>query len=173
MDDARFNEMAQAIASLPHADRRALDAKVNALQAEVSRREIARIAKLRAQSSWQVVAEFLSIAQPDPDEVLETLKAAGFTRNDEDPAQPFTRTQAEVDEIVRLAKEVLGRQVEDFVEAGGYLEQAYKAGFEASAEGWNFEFKGQEVFEDERFLTRMASYFETFRADIRESVRTW
>lgn len=59
-----------------------------------------------------------------------------------------------------------------FIAPGGYLEQAYRAGFEASSEGWNFEIKGRAVFKDEDFQSRMECDLDILRDDIGDSIRT-
>lgn len=45
-----------------------------------------------------------------------------------------------------------------FVRTGGItLEQAFRAGFRSSAEGWNYEIKGEEAFARQAFKDEMAS----------------
>ncbi len=170
MEIEQVAELARAVAALPQAEKDFFDGLVADERAKSAQAE--RIAKLRGMSDIEIVRKVLEectdYAQSyGSGAALEMLREAGFVRNDDDPAQPFTHTQAEVDEICRLGDQVTKGRVAEFVQAGGYLEQAYRAGFEASSKGWNFQIKSQAVFEHEDFQSRMECDLDGLRDEIR------
>jgi hypothetical protein len=136
---------------------------VRRFKAERAEAEAKRAAFLRTASDVDAVKHALFEGAPgaeeyEPEDALKVLALAGFVRNGDDPSQPFTHTQAEVDNICRLSDEIVRNRVEEFTEPGGYLEAAYRAGFKEAGEGWNGEHTPEAV-DDERFI-------ESMRADL-------
>lgn len=77
-----LRDMAIAVVNLTDEEAEVYAGLVGEIRAQRAQEKANRIAKLCAQSDWHVIADILGIAQPDPDDVLETLRDAGFVRAD-------------------------------------------------------------------------------------------
>ena len=135
MEIEQVAEMARAVAALPKGERDFFDGMVADERARAA--DVARIAKLRAMSDLEVISAALD---------------AGVALRHR--AHRPGNTELEVN--THKAEAVL--RDAGFVRTGGItLEQAFRAGFRSSAEGWNYEIKGEEAFARQAFKDEMAS----------------
>lgn len=104
MDTDKIHDLARSVALLGDEGTAHFERSLHRVRVEMSASKQERTAKLRAMTDWDVVHSFLSLAQPDEEEVLETLRDAGFVRVDLSRLRSVHATLEEV--FRRIVKEV-------------------------------------------------------------------